>query len=49
MDPQEIRAKFKRVSDEVESNASQLEQDVRSKVAVVRDDTVKKFTNVVSS
>jgi len=49
MTPDEIKAKFRRVSDEVESNASQQEQDVRARVAAVRDDTVKKFSGVVGS
>lgn len=49
MTPEEIRAKFKKVSDEVESTASQQEQDVRTKVAAVRDDTVKKFSGIVGS
>ena len=48
MTPDEIRAKFKVVSDQVSANASQQEQDVRTKVAAVTDETVKKFKGVVS-
>jgi gas vesicle protein len=48
MKSEEIKSVFKRVTDEVESSASQLEQEVKTKVATVRDDTVKKFSGVVS-
>jgi len=48
MKPEEIKLKFKRVSDEVDASASQMEQEVLTKVAVVRDDTVKKFSGVVN-
>lgn len=48
MTPEEIRAKFKVVSDQVSANAAQQEQDVRTKVVSVTDDTVKKFKGVVS-
>jgi hypothetical protein len=48
MNPEEIRAKFKKVSDEVESNASQMEQDVKNKVAAIQEETAKKFTGVIS-
>ena len=49
MNQDEIRSKFKKVSDEVESNASQLEKDVRAKVASVTDEAVKKFSGAIGS
>jgi hypothetical protein len=49
MKPEEIKAKFKRVSDEVQSSALQQEQDVRTKVSAVTNDTVKKFSGVVGT
>jgi hypothetical protein len=49
MNLEEIRSKFKLVSDEVESNASQQEKDIRLKVASVTDETAKKFGGIVGS
>jgi len=48
MTPEEIKGKFKKVSDEVSSSASQQEQDVTTKVAAIRDEAVKKFSSAVS-
>ena len=48
MNQEEITQKFKRVSDQVESMAKQLEQDVRTKNAAIRDETAKKFSGVVA-
>jgi len=49
MNQDEINQKFKRVADEVESMAKQLEQDVRSKNSAIRDETAKKFSSAVNS
>jgi len=49
MNQDEITQKFKRVSDEVESMAQQLEQEVRAKNSAIRDETAKKFSGVISS
>jgi len=49
MNQDEINQKFKRVSDEVESMAKQLEQDVRTKNNTIRDETAKKFSSAVTS
>ena len=49
MNQDEINQKFKRVSDEVESIAKQIEQDVRMKNSAIREETVKKFSSAVRS
>ena len=49
MDQNQINQKFKRVSDEVETMASQLEQDTKSKVSNVRDEAARKFSGVIGS
>ncbi len=49
MNSEEIKARFGKVSDEVQTNSSQMEQEVRTKVGAIRDETVKKFSGAVSS
>ena len=48
MKSEEIKSRFKKVSDEVQTNSSQMEQDVKSKVATIRDDAVKKFGSAIN-
>jgi hypothetical protein len=48
MKSEEIKSRFKKVSDEVQANSTQMEQDVKSKVAAIRDDAVKKFGSAIN-
>jgi hypothetical protein len=49
MNQDEINQKFKKVSDEVESMAGKLEQDVKIKNSAIRDETAKKFSGTIIS
>ena len=49
MKEDEIRERFKQVAAQVDTEAKQLEQDVRNKSAVIRDETIKKVASAISS
>jgi hypothetical protein len=49
MNQEEAKQRFKKVSDQVDSMARELEEDIRKKNASIREETSKKFASVFGS
>ncbi|HZW54782.1 MAG TPA: hypothetical protein VFF30_00680 [Nitrososphaerales archaeon] len=49
MNQDEIKERFKQVSDQVDAMASQLEREIQNKNASIREEAAKKFAGAVGS
>jgi hypothetical protein len=49
MDQEQVRQRFKQASDQVDSMAKQLEQDIQKKNASIREEAAKKFAGAIGS
>ena len=49
MKEDQVKQRFKQVVDQVDGEAKQLEQDIRNKIAAIRDETVKKVAGALGS